>query len=173
MSQTKAVTAFVRGSLTGLVGTATLPLSAQTQTTAETEKICSVGFLLGKTALSSTDQYSFSLFKILQHGMGAMTQGLAELAALPENMNSVPRTHVWWCATVCNSSSKGSDAFLWPPKANTHVQCMHTCACAHTHVHVLTHTHTERQRETQGRQKHTEIHIHRDKNTFKLFKKGK
>ena len=66
VSQTKAVTAFVRGSLTGLVGTATLPLSSQTQTTAETEKICSVGFLLGKNALSSIDQYSFSPFKILQ-----------------------------------------------------------------------------------------------------------
>lgn len=88
--------------------------------------------------------------------MGAVAQGLAELAALPEDMNSVPRTHVWWSATVCNSSSKGYDAFLWPPKANTRVRCVHTCACAHTHTRACTHTYTHRDKERHRRDRNTQ-----------------
>lgn len=50
--------------------------------------------------------------------------------ALPENLTSIPITHVGWLTNCCNFSSKGFHGF-WP---------MAPASYAQTHLH--THTHT-------------------------------
>lgn len=36
-------------------------------------------------------------------------------AALPEVLSLVPSIQAWLLFTACNTSSRGSDAVLWPP----------------------------------------------------------
>lgn len=42
-----------------------------------------------------------------------LAQWLTVLCTLPEDLNSIPRTHVKQLTTTCNSCSRGSDAILW------------------------------------------------------------
>jgi hypothetical protein len=41
-----------------------------------------------------------------------MVQWLRALAAPPEDLSSVPRTHMQWVTTACNFSSRGSITFF-------------------------------------------------------------
>lgn len=51
-----------------------------------------------------------SLFKTLT-GAGKMTQWLSALVAVPEDLDSTPRTHMT-THTICNSSPKRYDALF-------------------------------------------------------------
>lgn len=42
-----------------------------------------------------------------------MAQQVRVLPALPEELNSVPCTHIGWLTTACISSSRTSDALFW------------------------------------------------------------
>jgi len=71
-----------------------------------------------------------------------MSQGLKVSAALPEDPDSVPSTHVEQFITAYNSSSRESNPL---PDLTDHL-----CACGiHIHTHKHTHTHTQRERERQ------------------------
>jgi hypothetical protein len=64
------------------------------------------------------------------------------LTVLAEGMSLVPRNHVGWLKTTCNSSSRGTDSpFLASTRGCFHI---HNLSLSLTH----THTHTERDRHT-------------------------
>ena len=81
------------------------------------------------------------------------TQWLRSLTALPEGLSSLPITHTRQLTTACNSSSRGSDALFWPPRAPEHLWHLltqthsyistHPCTEIHayTYVPIWTHTH--------------------------------
>jgi hypothetical protein len=71
-----------------------------------------------------------------------MAQQLGALAAFPEDLGSIPSTHM--AAHNCNSSSRGFDALFWPMKA-----LRASDARTHTYTHTHTHTHTEMQAKHQ------------------------
>ena len=84
------------------------------------------------------------------------------------SQDQVP-AHTWWLTSICNTSSKESNALLWPPQAwrtrgtqpytqaNTHthknkclvknrhivhmLSVLLMSACTHTHTHTHTHAH--------------------------------
>jgi hypothetical protein len=39
---------------------------------------------------------------------GEMAQWLRAYTVLPEDLRSIPSTHIRWLTTICNSSSRGS-----------------------------------------------------------------
>lgn len=53
-----------------------------------------------------------------------MAHQLRELAPLPENLSLFLSTHVRQLTTVCNSSSKESDALFWLLQAHTHTHTL-------------------------------------------------
>lgn len=73
-----------------------------------------------------------SYLKILRDGARQMVHQVRALAALLEDQNSVPSTHIGQLKNSCNFSSSGSITLFsihWLPNACT---CMHTSARAHT-----------------------------------------
>jgi hypothetical protein len=70
-----------------------------------------------------------------KRGAGEMTQQLRALAALPEDLGSIPSTPI---RQLCNSSSRGSDAFLWSLWAlhthGAHVWCAHVYIDTYTEI---------------------------------------
>lgn len=71
----------------------------------------------------------------------------SSLAALTENLNSVPSFRVKWLIISYNSSSRGADAPFWslwvcPMTWNTHTHMLtHTLLHAHMHTHIQAYTH--------------------------------
>lgn len=57
--------------------------------------------------------YIFLSFKVSLWGPREITQWLRALAALSENLSSLPKIHM--VAAISNSSSRGSDAPFWSP----------------------------------------------------------
>lgn len=52
--------------------------------------------------------------------------------ALPEDSREVPKMPVWWLTASCDSSFRGPNAFLWPPKALVHM--WHSLIQIHTYT---------------------------------------
>lgn len=60
--------------------------------------------------LTACDVLIFFFWK----GTKEMTEWLGVLATLAEDLALVPRTHIKWLPTVCDSSSLGSTVLFWP-----------------------------------------------------------
>lgn len=75
-----------------------------------------VVFLLLKQFLSSAYNITGDLKNIILVCVGwvagEMAQWLKALSALPEDIGPIPRLHIWWLTTTCNSSSRCSGAIL-------------------------------------------------------------
>lgn len=75
----------------------------------------SVFFAWRKSSLvMSTNTYSLWCLKIFWKGTKEMTWWLGVLATLTEDLALVPRTHIRWLPTVCDSSSLGSSVLFGP-----------------------------------------------------------
>ena len=49
-----------------------------------------------------------------------IAQWLGALAALAEDLSSIPSTHIGQFTTTWNSGTRGSDALFWAPQVGTH-----------------------------------------------------
>lgn len=76
----------------------------------------SVFFAWRKSSLvMSANTYSLWCLKFFfWKGTKEMTEWLGVLATLAEDLALVPRTHIKWLPTVCDSSSLGSTVLFWP-----------------------------------------------------------
>lgn len=63
---------------------------------------------------------------------GETAPRLRMLAALSEDLNTVPRTHIRHLTTTCNSCSIGSKALFWPPHSTAFES---TLSLPHTYTH--------------------------------------
>lgn len=89
--------------------------------------------------LSSHSQESVSEIMILKGW--EIAWWLTALAALPQNLHSVPSTHMA-CHTIYDTTSRGSDA-LSDLCGLSGIHVVHRYMVEnHTHVHTHTHTHT-------------------------------
>jgi hypothetical protein len=71
-------------------------------------------------------------------------KNLRALAALKEDPGSIPSA-TWRLTAICNSSSRRSDTFFWPPtrtvknhhthKVESKLVCMHVCVCMYMHLY--------------------------------------
>ena len=59
-----------------------------------------------------------------------MAQQLGLIAALAEDLSSLPSAHARWLTASSNSSSKGSSALFWPPSVPALV-----CVYPHTYMY--------------------------------------
>lgn len=87
------------------------------------------------------------LVEIKKAGVGGMAQWLSALTALPENLSSIPRTHVQSLITAGNFTFKESDSLFWPSQAPAYTHSRHT----YTHKQICTVTAILEKYESQMR----------------------
>lgn len=66
-----------------------------------------------QTDLLGQDRLSCMNLSLKSMGVGAGVKSRA-LAALVENLGSVPSMHIKWLTAACNASSRVSSALFWP-----------------------------------------------------------